>query len=410
MRRLQASRLLLFGAWLLSACQFSSAFEPTNTPGPAQPTLGVLNTPTREASPGSTPSPTPVPSPSPMPATQLAALPICGEASGARPEELTLTFAAEWDGDLEIYSIQADGSGLIQLTSNSSDELDPAWSPDGKRLAYVELRNTEEQLFVVDANGQQGRLLVPETLGPIVYPSWSPAGDKIAFRNLQDLYVVDVETGEAFNLTQNTGPFPLELSISADGSMLAFNAQSDVDPTINNKLFVINADGTGLREFTLSGARSVRDPMWRPTESLILFQGSGPIEGFELYLASLDGNIEKLRGQATLGAFSPAWSPDGSMIAYIAYNGHTFDALHVLAADEGLDITALELSDKAEGEDAISRYSWAPDGRHIAYTIADQNVDTVGVDLYVLDICDGTTVAVAEAVYSHSSLSWRPLP
>jgi len=400
--------LIVFGAWLLGACQLASS--PRRTSTPAEPTLGVRNTPTGEVFPSSTPSPTSVPSPSPTPPTQSAPLPICNEETGARREELTLAFAAEWDGDLEIYKIQADGSGLTQLTSQPSDEHDPAWSPDGRQRAYVERNNLQERLMVADSDGQQGRMLAPEALGPIVYPTWSPAGDRIAFRNLEDLYVVDVETGEALNLTENTRPFPLELSFSADGSMLAFNAQSDVVQGVNNKLFVINADGSGLREFALPGADSVRDPMWRPTESLILFQGSGPIEGFELYLASLDGTIKKLRGQATLGAFSPAWSPDGSMIAYIAYNGHTFDALHVLAADEALDLVVLETSGEAGAEPSIWRFFWAPDSRHIAYLLSEGPPATVVIDLYVLDVCDGTSVLVAEAVFSYSSVSWKPLP
>ena len=407
MRTLQATRWFLFAAWLLSACQLAYAPGRTGTPATAVPTLTVQQTPTQEASPGSSPSPTPVSSQSPTPTPPLAPLAICAEGSGARPEKLTLTFAAEWDGDLEIYSIQADGSGLTQLTSQPSDEHDPDWSPDGRQLAYVERNNLQERLMVADADGQQGRMLAPEALGPIVYPTWSPAGDRIAFRNLEDLYVVDVETGEALNLTENTRPFPLELSFSADGSMLAFNAQSDVGPTVNNKLFVINSDGTGLRDFTLSGGRSVRRPAWHPSEDLILFEGSGPIEGSELYFARPDGTIEKLPRQATQEAMFPAWSPDGFMIAYEA---HTFDRLQVVVVDESLDVVVVDLSDEADAEAVISSYSWAPDNRHIAYTVNDLDTGTVGVDLYVLDVCDGTSVPVAEAVYSYSSVSWRPLP
>jgi len=406
MRTLQATCGFLFAAWLLSACQGVPGPERTSTPAPEQPTLGVLNTPTRQASPGSTPSPSPVPSPSPTATAQLAPLPICKGGSGAGLDELTLTFAAEWDGDLEIYSIQADGSGLTQLTSNAFDQLDPAWSPDGRQLAYVErIRGLEERLIVADADGQDPRVVVPEALGPIVYPTWSPAGDKIAFRNLQDLYIVDVETGEALNLTERTRPFPVELSFSADGSMLAFNAQSDVGPTVNNKLFVINADGTGLREFTLPGAYGVRRPEWHPTENLILFEGSGPIEGAEMYLARLDGTIEKLPRQAAQEAMFPAWSPDGSMIAYEA---HTFERLQVVVIDESLDVIVVDLSDEADEVAVISSHSWAPDNRHVAYEVNDLDPNTVGVDLYVLDVCDGTSVPVAEAVEAYSSVSWRP--
>lgn len=407
MRLHRAAALLLLGAGLLGACRFAPATGATSLPPSAQVTPAIRSSATSGAPAGSTASPSPLSSRSPTPTTQLAPLPMCSGGTDARLEDLTLTFAAEWDGDLELYDIHADGSGLIQLTSNTMSDLDPAWSPDGRQLAYVERNGQEERLIVVDADGQNTRVLAPESLGPIVYPTWSPDGSRIAFRNLEDLYVVDVETGQALNLTQNTRPFPLEISFSPDGSMLAFNAQSDVVADVNNKLFVINVDGSDPRELTIDEVDSVSWPSWHPAENLILFEGSGPIEGFQLYLARLDRTIERLRRPAGLGLVLPAWSPDGAMISYKA---RSTGALHVLTADESLDVVALDLSDEVRAGSAIWRYFWAPDSRHVAYMLSDGSADTVGVDLHVLDVCDGASVPIAEAVYEYSLVSWRPNP
>jgi TolB protein len=67
-----------------------------------------------------------------------------------------IAFASDRDGDFEIYSIEPDGAGLLQLTSNAVDDDDPAWSPDGTRIAFVRTGSCQtacKAIWVMDADG-----------------------------------------------------------------------------------------------------------------------------------------------------------------------------------------------------------------------------------------------------------------
>ncbi|MFV2043617.1 MAG: hypothetical protein ACC700_10340, partial [Anaerolineales bacterium] len=63
-----------------------------------------------------------------------------------------------------------------------------------------------------------------------------------------------------------------------------------------------------------------------------------------------------------------------------------------------------------DGGLGIYRYYWAPDSRHIAYTVDSQSGGIRVVDVFVFDICEGRPLMIAEAVFQFSDLSWRPLP
>jgi Tol biopolymer transport system component len=409
MKSLRRMVWLFLGVYILSACG-----------NPYTPTEAVTSSPINEWTPqidntatiNATATTTPIPSVNATSTSEMSPFPICMEASNVELEDLMLAIVAKWDGDNEIYFIKADGSNLTQVTFNTSGDVVPSWSPDGRWLAYITDRYTEPRLFISEIDGQEGKILAPEVeaFAPALF--WSPVGDKIAFRNLDAMYVVDTKNGETQNLTTGTNLLPLDLSFSADGSMLAFSADVLTD-TARNRLFIINVDGTGLKEIHFPEGDVYR-PTWHPSRDLILFEGIVPSEGVVLHVANINGTIEKLPIVPKYGAPKPTWSPDGSMIGYIVHlSGFDsagerlqLNSLHIATAAGDVDLVLVKPPEEPDVGLSIYEIVWAPDSRHIAYSTPGE----VGVDLYVLDICDGTSSLIIEAIDAFSTPSWRPLP
>lgn len=128
-----------------------------------------------------------------------------------------LTFVSDRDGDLEIYLIEADGSELEQLTSDPAEDLFPAWSPDQQQLAFVSERDAGEsardydgnaEMYMINADGSGLRRL---TIDPAddIHPTWSPDGGRIAFASNYDgdfdIYVLDLRGGPIERLTNGPG-------------------------------------------------------------------------------------------------------------------------------------------------------------------------------------------------------------
>ncbi len=175
--------------------------------------------------------------------------------------------------------VPADGSDQRRLTSsNSVQEVDPDWSPDGERIVFTSDRDGDEVYVMpapyrdgqVNADGSNQRQLTDDDTTNW-WPAWSPDGTKIAFASNRDgnwdIYVmpapgwggqVDVDGNNQQRLTEDAGRdwWPVW---SPDGTRIAFHSDSDG----NWDIYVVDADGKGRRQLTTSEAAD-QYPAWRP--------------------------------------------------------------------------------------------------------------------------------------------------
>jgi len=109
------------------------------------------------------------------------------------PDGTQLVFASKRDGNVEIYVADADGSNQRRLTNNRQLDYFPAWSPDGRRIAFARLE--KKQIYVMDADGSNEQQLTHQSNAE--NPAWSPDGAQIAFQSSSqggfEIYTIDVE-------------------------------------------------------------------------------------------------------------------------------------------------------------------------------------------------------------------------
>jgi dipeptidyl aminopeptidase/acylaminoacyl peptidase len=184
-----------------------------------------------------------------------------------------------------IWVVRSDGTGGTRLTTLATD-AQPAWSPDGAKIAFVRRQGQFDRLFVMAADGSGVTAVTGSIDVHVQDPEWSPDGTKFVFSNGTDIYVVGVDgsgllklTGAGTPGTLRGGRFP---SWSPDGKTIAFSAVDSIR--------LIGADGTGNRAL-VSALREVWELSWSPDGTKIAFvnDAAGPFQE-ELFVVNADGS------------------------------------------------------------------------------------------------------------------------
>ncbi len=238
---------------------------------------------------------------------------IAGYGHASRRTKIAFTSMRDWNA--EIYVMDGDGRNQRRVTVNPSVDRNPAWSPDGKKIAFVSNRNNENknhrQIWVIDADGKNPIRLTDGLVD--VFPDWSPDGTKIVYdahlvpddHHLAPggITVMDAD-GNNKKLVKNARG--LHPTWSPDGKRIAFISGVDVI----NHVFVMDADGRNRTQLTHDFVRK-RLPSWSHDGRRIAYEGDNVI-----WVVDSDGvNPRQLTWHVATDEH-PTWSPDSESIAF----------------------------------------------------------------------------------------------
>ena len=340
------------------------------------------------------------------------------------------------------------GSGApVRLTTHPADDIAPAWSPDGRTIAFVRMGEDEEAIYLISPLGGTERKLTDADLGRVRGVSWAPDGATIAFyRRDQNtskfrISLIDVATRETRDLTTPdvVGAGDYAPVFSHDGTRIAFR-RSAARAVV--QLMVVSANGgepTVVREGWTAATSGSNALIWSIDDRSILFGGTLartgqtglfriPVDGGQVQhlssfgvgirdpavsvagrrLAFSQGISERdlvritlpSDGMSETGRFAPSTrtdrtpdiSPDGRRVAFISDRSGNREVWIVDSSGEN----AVQLTDL--GGPAVGSPSWSPDGRRLAFDVNEDGY----IHCYLVSAEGGAPRQITSGDFNHA--------
>ncbi|HQH25749.1 MAG TPA: hypothetical protein PLP17_00005 [Oligoflexia bacterium] len=245
----------------------------------------------------------------------LVATPGQDNSPNWSPDGQTLVFDSEVDGDREIFSVRADGSGLKRLTTNKGDDRDPDWSPDGAEIVFASARGEDApDIYTMKPDGTLVRPLGLEkrrTGSKRIMPRWSPRGGEIIYASDEDwpgwdIILYDRAQKRARMLTTGYRSFSRPAWHPAGSAfLLSYGSREEIDLWQFKK---------GAKELTPVVVRAGKDldGVWTDDASKVFFSGelSPGKNDFQLFIWDSAKNEIKQVASALAGTMlHPTWTP-----------------------------------------------------------------------------------------------------
>jgi Tol biopolymer transport system component len=259
----------------------------------------------------------------------------------------------------DVYVLDVE-RGLVRQIAHTDYAMNtPRWSPDGRNLTFTVIDGSgTTSIQRLDANGTIHELFHEKA--PIWSTAWSPDSDEVAFIADEDLFVINADGTDLRQLHSLLDVRSYSLTWSPDGENLAFISSGMITRPY---IYMLNVHGQPDTELAVTSipANSLALPSWSPDSKELAF-----VSGEQLYIAGTDGK-ERLIAEADIPRAS-AWSADGRL----AYINNL--QLHVASRDGSIQPLDTDLK--------VNRSPvWSPDAEDLAFAS--------GGDLYLIDPVGG---------------------
>jgi Tol biopolymer transport system component len=212
-----------------------------------------------------------------------------------------------------LYTVRSDGTQETRLPDGLGGR-DPVWSPDGTRIAYVAYGSVR----LMDADGVQRRIVADGSM-----PDWSPDGTRVVYHSSRDgrtdLWVTDLTTGTETRLTDSGAA--TSAAWSPDGQTVVY-VGPPADPTAGSSdLWLLDVATGAVRAVPDTASLTESTPAWSPDGSQLAFG-----VGYDTWLVAVDGTQRRVLARG----YDPAWSPDGQRVAMTSETLHPLGGYQVV--------------------------------------------------------------------------------
>ena len=237
-------------------------------------------------------------------------------------------------------------------------------------------------------------------LGSDQNPAWSPDGSQIAFDSGRDgdrdIYVMNADGSDVRNLTDESSRNDWRPAWSPDGKRIAFVSDSDHD------IYVMNADGSNITQLTDSGRNTY--PAWSPNGRKIAFESSRGRTS-DIYVMDADGsnqvNLTYNRTSTNYSEQHPSWTPDGRKIAFDTNRDSNFRSSYVMDAD-GSNVEQIPSSQR------LKHPVFSPNGERVAFQYLRIGRFELNDDIVVMNADGSDVVRLTDTTSIDAVPAWSP--